>query len=214
MSTVFITEEQWKLIDKKWDKLFRKISHQIKGDNKLDPEDIYQDLKVQVYYIFSAYIRKTGREIDDFLKDPEFNKYFKTCLWNYKNNVGANVQKRYHINGEFVDNNGGQKLPRYNIFFCENPAGNQEDTIDILGIEAPPAYEILEITDFVDNFGYGHLFSEDRAVLRELVQNPQLFSESTGRLMYSKISEATKIPSHRVEDSMDRIRSFISKEYR
>lgn len=203
MKKITISEEQWKFIEKKWGKLFHKISYKVTGDFALSPEDVYQNLMLEVYSIFESYSRLYEVDIQDFLEDPKFNKYFKSSLWYYKNRLGSEVKKRYHIHGEYPSDGAP---PRYSI-----------DTAKVGGetgfeIVAPNKASEFEVNDIISNFGGRTLYSNERKILKEILNNPNMLSASTGRIIYSKISRATKIPLNQVEDSMNRLRDYISKD--
>ena len=93
-----ITNEQWDKIHKKYKRLMYAVAHRIGGDKVAnDFDDSNQELALTAMDAVKAYIKKTGKEFDEFWGTIEFDKYIKTCLWNKKNNLGNKIKKKYGI---------------------------------------------------------------------------------------------------------------------
>jgi len=98
-----ITAEQWQKIDDKYGNLMWKISYKISGDNAIaNLEDNHADLQVAALEAIAGFKKKTGKTADEFLDTKLFDQYFKTCLWNSKNNKGAKIAKKYHLTRDTV----------------------------------------------------------------------------------------------------------------
>jgi hypothetical protein len=90
-----LTEEQWKLVIDKYEKLMWHVSHRVGGDRILhDIDDSYQELCITCLEAISTFSKNSGKEFDKFFDTLEFHKYLKTCLWNKKNAQGAKIVKR------------------------------------------------------------------------------------------------------------------------
>tara|TARA_R110002012_G_scaffold313697_2_gene525492 strand:+ start:1035 stop:1586 length:552 start_codon:yes stop_codon:yes gene_type:complete len=90
-----LTEEQYKKILRKYEKLMFMIAHRIGGDSITnDFDDSIQNLSMACIEAVSAYQKNTELPFDEFFGTTGFDKYIKTCLWNKKNNCGAKITKR------------------------------------------------------------------------------------------------------------------------
>ena len=91
---MIVTSEQWAKVDKKYSKLMWKISHYISGDTAISStEDNYSDLQIAALEAIRGFAKKTERAFDDFFGEKLFDQYFKTCLWNMKNNKGSKISR-------------------------------------------------------------------------------------------------------------------------
>lgn len=93
-----ITNEHMDLIQEKYGDLFWYIAQRIGLDPILhDNEDCVQDLKLVALKVIFKFKRDKYPElsIEEILNLPYFDKYLKTSLWNYKNNVGAKISQKY-----------------------------------------------------------------------------------------------------------------------
>jgi len=98
-----VTAEQWQKIDEKYGNLMWKISYKISGDNAIaNLEDNHADLQVAALEAIEGFKKKTGKTADEFLGTKLFDQYFKTCLWNAKNNKGSKIAKKYHLTRDTV----------------------------------------------------------------------------------------------------------------
>jgi len=99
-----ITQEQWLLVDEKYGKLLSTICTKISGDTAIaNFDDNLQDLRIAALEAIAGFSKKESKPFEDFWGTTGFNKYMKTCLWNFKNKKGARISKRYNINKNTVD---------------------------------------------------------------------------------------------------------------
>jgi len=163
-----VNDEQWSKIDEKYCRLLWKISHNISGDDAIaTPEDNYADLQVAALEAVAGFEKKTGRKFDEFWGEKLFDQYFKTCLWNFKNNKGARIAKRYH-------------LYRDSVPLCND---NKLKEIEIRHEEA----QQLENNVFFEDIGY-ILNKQQKDILNVLVQDPGLIKES-GKVNIRKLAK-------------------------
>ena len=106
-----VSSEQWVKIDTKYNGLFWAISHRISGDKALASlEDNFADLQIVALEAVAGFEKKTGRKFDEFWGEKLFDQYFKTCLWNFKNNKGARIAQRYNINRDVVSTSQNEEV--------------------------------------------------------------------------------------------------------
>jgi len=106
-----VSSEQWEKIDTKYNGLFWAISHRISGDRALASlEDNFADLQIVALEAVAGFEKKTGRKFDEFWGEKLFDQYFKTCLWNFKNNKGARIAQRYNINRDVVSTSQNEEV--------------------------------------------------------------------------------------------------------
>lgn len=93
-----LTDNEWKLYEMKYGKLMHSISSRITGDEAIcSHEDNYAELCIEALKSITGFKKKTGQDFKDAFGTILFDKYTKTCLWNYKNNKGAKVTKKRGI---------------------------------------------------------------------------------------------------------------------
>jgi hypothetical protein len=93
-----MTDEQYKLILKRYQNLMYMIAHRIGGDPVThDFDDSLQELALSAMDAVRTFEKNTKTKFDEFWGSVEFDKYIKTCLWNKKNNRGRHIQKRRGI---------------------------------------------------------------------------------------------------------------------
>ena len=93
-----ISDNEWVLYEKKYGKLMHSISMRITGDPAIcSHEDNYAELCIEALKSIAGFKKKTGKDFSDAFGTILFDKYTKTCLWNYKNNKGAKVTKKKGI---------------------------------------------------------------------------------------------------------------------
>jgi len=113
MGTIVMTlsSEQWEKVDKQYCNLLWKISHKISGDRAIaSPEDNFAELQIVSLEAVAGFEKKTGRKFDDFWGEKLFDQYFKTCLWNYKNNKGGRIAQRYKIHRDVVSTSQNEEV--------------------------------------------------------------------------------------------------------
>ena len=96
-----LSEEEWTILQRKYDKLLFHIAHRIGGDNVTNSfNDSYQDLCIACMEAVKAYRKKVLQPFEEFVETQGFDKYLKTCLWNCKNNKGATITKKKAIHNK------------------------------------------------------------------------------------------------------------------
>ena len=126
-----ITAEQWQKIDDKYGNLMWKISYKISGDNAIaNLEDNHADLQVAALEAVQGFKKKTGKTTDEFLDTKLFDQYLKTCLWNFKNNKGSKIAKKYHLTRDTVSSSEYADI----IPECENASRGQYYNYDAADI--------------------------------------------------------------------------------
>jgi hypothetical protein len=98
-----LTAEQWEKVDNKYGNLMWSISYKISGDCAIASlEDNHADLQIAALEAIEGFKKKTGKTADEFLDTKLFDQYLKTCLWNFKNNKGSKIAKKYHLTRDTV----------------------------------------------------------------------------------------------------------------
>lgn len=94
-----LTAEQWDKLWERYKNLMYSISYRIGGDNICNSiEDSIQELSITAMDACRTYQAKTNLSFDEYFGTVNFNKYFKTCLWNRKNNNGLKIEKKRVVN--------------------------------------------------------------------------------------------------------------------
>ena len=102
---------QWEKVSDKYKGLMWTISHRISGDRALASlEDNFADLQIVALEAVAGFNKKTGRNFDEFWGEKLFDKYIKTCLWNFKNNKGTKIAQRYNINRDVVSTSQNEEV--------------------------------------------------------------------------------------------------------
>lgn len=119
---MIVTDAQWQKIDEKYGNLMWKISYKISGDNAIaNLEDNHSDLQVAALDAIEGFRKKTGKTADDFIDTKLFDQYLKTCLWNFKNNKGSKIAKKYHLTRDTVSSSEYEDI----IQECESSSRGQ-----------------------------------------------------------------------------------------
>jgi hypothetical protein len=99
-----VNDEQWGLIDKKYGKLIMFIAQRIRGDDTIASfEDNCAHLRLVALGSVKAYGKKENRSFDEFWGSEGFDKYIKTCLWNYLRRKMGEIKKRHCVTSRVVD---------------------------------------------------------------------------------------------------------------
>tara|TARA_R110002020_G_scaffold193465_1_gene393808 strand:- start:1048 stop:1605 length:558 start_codon:yes stop_codon:yes gene_type:complete len=174
-----ITQEQWKYIEDQYGMLMAKICHKISGDRALcSYEDNLQDLKLSSLDAISGYARQNGGAngtFDEFHKTKGFDRYFKTCLWNSKNNKGANITKKAGIT-------------KHNVSMHDNP--------EVMTKEGPDSLRAENNAMLDDLMG---VFKGRESQVLKLIINDHTLIKKNGKINISKIADAMELPRHEAE---------------
>ena len=184
-----VNDEQWSLIHYKYSGLMWTISHKISGDAAISsPEDNYADLQIAALDAVAGFEKKTGRAFDEFWGDKLFDQYFKTCLWNMKNNKGKRIAKKYPLTKNTVN------------------LGDYEEVLDIASKE----HLSLENNLFLEEIVY-ILSGDQRRLLNLLVQDPTAI-KLNGRINRSKVARELGIPWRHIDIILNSMSKIIGNE--
>jgi len=192
------SSEQWDLIIDQYEGLIWKIAHRISGDNATASlEDNYQDLCIAALAAITGFEKKVGKKFDEFFKQGElgklFNQYLKTCLWNYKNNKGARIVKRYNLTKYSIPLDAQTERNPKLTFQCRIPHGKQvEDSIFVGDVK-----ELLN--------------AEQRGVLKALIENPKCVKEC-GKVNHAELRRVTGLTIYRIRRSVQVIEDIIKRD--
>lgn len=174
-----ITQDQWKFLEDKYGMLMAKICHKISGDKAICSfEDNLQDLKVAALEAVAGYTRQNdgaNGTFDEFHKTRGFDKYFKTCLWNAKNNKGANITKKANV-------------LKYNVSLDGNP--------EVMALENPDSYK-AENTALIDDLI--KMSGEVESRIIKLIIKDHTLIKRNGKINISKIANSLDMPRHEAE---------------
>jgi len=187
---MIVTDEQWQKIDEKYGKLMWKISYKISGDNAIaNLEDNHADLQVAALDAIEGFRKKTGKTADEFLDTKLFDQYFKTCLWNSKNNKGSKIAKKYHLTRDTVSSSEyGDIIPE-----CENSSRGQYYN-----------YDAADIFPF-------KLTTLEKQVVDLIVDDPHMLKDN-GTLNLSMISKAMHKTWSDVRDIVEGLNQRMQNE--
>lgn len=185
-----VTDEQWQKIDKKYGGLIWKISYKISGDNAIaNLEDNHSDLQVAALDAIAGFKKKTNLTTDEFIGTKLFDQYFKTCLWNFKNNKGGKISKKYHLTRDTVSTSEYEDI----IQECENSSRGQFYNFDA-----------IEIFPF-------KLSSLEKQVVDLVVTEPIMLKDN-GSLNLSMISKAMHKTWSDVRDIVEGLNQRLQNE--
>tara|TARA_Y100000310_G_scaffold345209_1_gene462688 strand:- start:3291 stop:3869 length:579 start_codon:yes stop_codon:yes gene_type:complete len=188
-----MTNEQWKKIQDKYQRLIYTIAYRIGGDEVAhDFDDNVQELCITAMDAVKAFQKKTGKEFDEFFDTLDFHKYIKTCLWNKKNNVGNKIKKKYGI--------------RNCVSLSANPDMFSTHTGAVYGSSS------LEVKDATEDFAYDvDLDDHQREILKNVLGDFRLIKPD-GKLNISKLSRITNTTKAQVRRSIKNMRHKL-KDY-
>jgi hypothetical protein len=115
-----ITNKHIELLTEKYGKLFYTVAMKVGLDPILhDKEDCVQDLTILAYQTLKRFKKDKTPElsIEEIIESSYFDKYLKTCLWNYKNQSGTKISGRV------------SKLKQHSLYYENND--NEEGTVEI-----------------------------------------------------------------------------------
>ena len=174
-----ITEDQWNYIEEKYGMLMAKICHKISGDRAICSfDDNLQDLKVAALDAIEGYTRQNNGAngtFDEFHTTKGFDRYFKTCLWNSKNNKGANITKKLGIT-------------KHNVSMHNNP--------EVMTKESPDTHK-AEHSVLLDDLM--EIYGQDETRILRLIVNDHTLIKRNGKINISKVANALEMPRHEAE---------------
>ena len=178
---IHVTDQQWAQYENKYKNLMWKISHMISGDNAIStPEDNYADLQITALESIRGFHKKTGATVDDMLKDGNFDKYTKTCLWHLKGSKGAKITRRYPVTKKTLSI--GQP----------GDGGGSNDYIagEVWQVEANDASSLETVNFFKEIIP--SLSATQKSMVDNIVKDPTLILGS-GKVNISKLAKSVHI---------------------
>ena len=198
-----IENNQWQMIEDKYQRLMYMIAHRIGGDKVAHSfDDNYQDLCASALEASETFARKTEREFSEFFDTVEFDKYIKTCLWNKKNNMGRKITKKKGVIRTIsLDVN---KANMSDDLFCgdsiQSSSSHHNTTLqyeEVSSIQEVPPFEDVEL-------------DPDSKALVECLKSDTTMFKPNGRINISKISEHLGRNKNQIKHTIQRLRYLLS----
>lgn len=190
-----ITSDQWEKVNDKYKSLIYTICHNISGDPHLCTiNDLEADLNIIALEAIETFSRKTNQTFDEFFETDMFNKYLKTCLWNYKNNRGAKITKKRNI----------RNMPSIDALFSEEDFNTMEIFTD------PKSFGDESLVLQVEEFK-ASLDQNQKDIISLVVDNPDLIKPN-GKINRLELSVMTKKPYHTVNNEIKDISKILGVE--
>jgi hypothetical protein len=184
-----LTDEKWALIDEKYGMLLAKICYKINGDGATCSfDDNLQDLRIAVIEAVKGFEKQgdgANGSFEEFWGTKGFDKYIKTCLWNYKNNKGANVTKKL-------------KLYKKLVSISNNP-----EVLDLEGLDSSYAENMA----FVNEITHGMNPIQTKIV--KVVSRDHKFIKANGKLNVSKLAKKLGVSRYDIESHIQDMKEII-----
>ena len=192
-----LTDNQWKLYEKKYGRLMRMISLRISGDDAIaNPEDNYSDLCIAALESILGFEKKTGKSFDEAMGTKLFDQYTKTVLWNRKAKKGIPLTKRKDFNNRTYSLDS---LLASNMSSDSNFYSVVEDSKSQLSLSAVDFDQFLETQ------------SEDvRKVMSAILSNPATLSKE-GRVNCSALAKPTGLSVYYVRKAVTKIEKIMGR---
>lgn len=189
-----LTNEQWRLYEKKYGRLMHTISMKISGDpTTANPEDNYSDLCIAALESISGYHKKTGQTFDEAIDTKLFDQYTKTVLWNRKAKKGIPLTKRMDFRNKHVS----------------------LDAVIPNGDNATSFASLMPDTSFqanVSSIDFQVFINEQPSDVRTLIEavlkNPSLVSKH-GFIKKSELSSALNVSSYFVTKAITKLQKIM-----
>ncbi len=183
-----LTSDQWEKIDISYGNLMYKISRNISGDFALcTVNDLVADLQIIAIEATETFKKNTGKSFEDFFDTVEFDKYIKTCLWNYKKSRGSKITKKIKI---------------YTVTHLDDNR-NQDIVSDLVDTRS---YSFPEKNTEAKDVFYS-LSDYQKHLVTVIVKNPELIKKNgkINRLELSALEKKTWATINSEIDSMSKI---------
>lgn len=188
-----ITNEQWAIYIKKYEKLLWTIARKISGDEAVaNIEDNYSDLCIAAMNSIVSYARKENMSIDDILGTSGFDKYTKTVLWNYKSKKGVPLTNKMSFRNKHVS--------------IDNFWNDDEATFEIEDRSVGTSSMVIDdMFNEIDN--------DMQKVLNAILNDPDVLG-GEGKLKIYSLIKPTGLSIHAVNTAVDKIERILNKNYR
>tara|TARA_R100001244_G_scaffold40550_1_gene36531 strand:- start:915 stop:1532 length:618 start_codon:yes stop_codon:yes gene_type:complete len=190
-----LTNDQWRLYEKKYGRLMHTISMKISGDPATaNPEDNYSDLCIAALESISGYHKKTGQTFDEAIDTKRFDQYTKTVLWNRKAKKGIPLTKRMdfrnkHVSLDAAIKADGTGLTTFAAFLPDTSFQVNVSSIDFqVFINEQP--------------------SDVRTIIEAVLKNPSLVSKH-GFIKKSELSSALNVSSYFVTKAINKLQKIM-----
>jgi hypothetical protein len=189
-----ISEAQWDLYRQRYEKLIWTIARKISGDEMTASfEDNVADLTVSAMNSIDAYCRKEGFTVDQALKDPGFDKYTKTVLWNYKCKKGVPLTKRMPFRNKHISIDG-------------MPNTDEGKSFDIEDTKLSTSSSFI-LDDMFENIDF-----DTQKILKAIIEDPNVLSPD-GALRLASLTKPTGLSIHSVRTGVGKIKRILEKTY-
>ena len=111
----------------------------------------------------------------EFHTTTGFDRYFKTCLWNAKNNKGANITKKAAVVKNKVSLHGNPE-----VMAMENPDSFKSENSMLLD-------DLIQLS------------GETESKIIRMVVNDHTLIKRNGKINISKVADALELPRHEAE---------------
>lgn len=195
-----LTSDQWDKIENKYGKLIHTICQMISGDQALcSHEDLYSDLCIAAIEAVIGFQKKYNKPFDEIIDDPIFNKYIKTCLWNYKNNRGTKLTKKMHIR---------KCIP---LVWEEDKDGKHFDSqaADFMVSKEDPSFGVE--LEFTNKFIESTLDKEQLNLIEYIVDNPDLLKKN-GKVNRAALSDKLSKNWAHIDSQLNSISKLVGIE--
>ena len=201
-----INDEQWQKVCDKYKNLIYTVSHRISGDSALcNIEDLEADLSIIALESIETYGRKNNVSFDEFFDTPTFDKYIKTCLWNYKNNKGAKITKKRMIldyNRANIATNQGNSSKLFN---------DQFDGFDsMFSLEDKNNSGSFTLETEVEEFFFS-LSEEEKKIVSIIVEDPDLVKPN-GKINRLAICQKENKPWKEIDQQLNSLSKKLGAE--
>lgn len=188
-----ITNEQWDIYLKKYDKLMWTIARKISGDDAIASiEDNYAGLCIAALDSMTSYARKENMKVDEILDTFGFDKYTKTVLWNYKAKKGTILTNKMNFRNKHV-------------------------SIDSFWDDEDSSFEIedkgIDCSSMVIEDLFKEVDSDVQKVINAILNDPDVLGINGNVKVFSLI-KPTGLSIHAVNRAVDKIENILSKNYR
>jgi len=173
-----LTSEQWNAIEQKYGKLMYTICNHISGDHALcSVEDLRADLNIIAIEAVETFRKKdTQSSFDEFFNSKGFDRYIKSCLWNYKANRGSKITKKKVL------------YSNLSLSFKLNPKGELETFSDLdLNFQDKSSASYIEMNVDHEELMY-NMSDYQKHLVSVIVENPDLIKPN-GKINRLELSE-------------------------
>ena len=189
-----LTNEQWRLYEKKYGRLMHTISMKISGDPATaNPEDNYSDLCIAALESISGYHKKTGKTFDEAINTKLFDQYTKTVLWNRKAKKGIPLTKRMDFRNKHVS--------------LDAVIPNGDHTTSFASLMPDTSFQVnvssIDFQVFINEQP-----SDVRTLIEAVLKNPSIVSKH-GFIKKSELSSMLNVSSYFVTKAINKLQKIM-----